>query len=106
MAISPEVLNRQVDSTDLKTGVYQSHERRCVVVVKADRKTGKVYYLKSEDATVTLETSWREKFVRDYPLHLDNYPLLRAVRGLARHIHEGFGYTHEAGAVIRAILKK
>ena len=106
MAISPEVLNKQVESTDLKTGVYQSHQRRCVVVVKTDRKTGRVYYLKSEDSTVSLESSWREKFVRDDPLYLENYPLLRAVRGLARHIHEGFGYSHEAGAIIRAILKK
>lgn len=104
MSLLPEVLNEQCEAVELRLGAYQSHQRRCVVVVKVAK--GKLFYLKAENCTVELVESFKDKFLRDYPIRLANYPVMRAIRKLAVHIHEGYTATPEAARVIRAILKQ
>lgn len=98
----PETLNLQLRANEVKTGVYQSRDRRVCIVVKV--KEGKVYMLTWHDCTVQLEVSFREKFLVDYPLYLLNYPAMRAVRRFANAARGEFVCTPEARKVINSIL--
>lgn len=106
MAIAREVLNTQADVSVIRTGVFQSAQRRIAAVVKVDRKAGKVYYLQEEDCLVKLVHSYIDPFVRNYPIELPNYPVRRAVRAFHRHILDGYKYTEEARRVINTILER
>ena len=104
MALNRELLNQQLVTSEVRTGVYQSADRRICIVVKAG-KDGKVHYLHNNDCLIQLATSWKEKFMRDYPLMLHNYPTRRAVRSFAKQVKDGFKQTAEAKAVMDAVLK-
>jgi hypothetical protein len=101
---TPPPLAAHVAATEAITGCYLTADRRVGVVV-AVRK-GKVFVLAHRDCTIALETSWPEKFLRDYPAQLPRYPVRRAVRLFAKWIHEGFKCTPEAAQIIRAMLKE
>lgn len=108
MAIQPETLNAMLVAFDAHTGVFKSNSARIAVVVKVG-KDGKVYYLHlSPDCRIVLEISpSRETFLRDYPIELYHYPVLRAVRKYASYVRkDGFPITDEARKVINAIIAR
>lgn len=102
MAIDKELLNAQLVAFEVRTGVYQDHMRHIAIVVRV--KEGIVSYLTLTNCTVALNTSFKEKFLHDYPLQLYHYPAMRGLRLCAKYIHEGFAATPEARTVIRAAL--
>jgi hypothetical protein len=103
MAIDKELLNQQLVATEVHTGVYQDRQRRVCVVVRV--KEGHVHYLTFLNCTVQLHSSFKEKFLTDYPVELYHYPAMRALRKFARYIHEGFSATPEARTVLRSVLR-
>jgi hypothetical protein len=104
MAIDPDVLNARLVTFEVRTGVYLNHNRRSCVVVKVS-KDGKVHYLHETDSLVQLTVTLKDQFIREWGLFLMNYPAKRGIRAYNKHIREGFKYTAEAGAIIRAILQ-
>lgn len=106
MAIEREVLNEVQPAAEVQTGVYSSYDARNVVVVKV-AKDGMAHYLSTTDCTVKLECHGRERFLRDYPRRLPNYPAMRAIRKFADWVRSG-SYTCEdpARKVLNAILAR
>lgn len=104
MPIPDYVLNAQLVTTDVHTGVYQSRHRRTAVVVRV--KGDMVSYLTlCADCRIELEHVSRTKFIADWPIELFHYPALRAIRKYASYVvKDNFRCTPEARKVINAIL--
>lgn len=103
MQLDCDELNARLVTFEARTGVYLNHYRKACVVVRV--KEGKIHYLHEPDSSVQLQQVFIDQFLREWIVYLPSYPVRRALRAYSAHISQGFGYSEEAGAVIRAVLK-
>lgn len=62
----------------IPVGVYLNEHRESALVVQS--KTNCVWFLSMHTGKVEIHTAGPERFARDYPITLSDYPLRRAVR--------------------------
>jgi aminoglycoside N3'-acetyltransferase len=84
----------------LPLGVYLSRSRSTAIVFKHSENG--VWYLTMGTGSVTVEHCGEERFKRDFPLVLPDYPMLRAVRKYAESFQQR---DDQAAKVMRVLMR-
>jgi hypothetical protein len=81
------------------TGVYLDRNGHTAIAIRV--KEGKVAFLTMRTGTIDVEQVGVERFQHDFPKHLPNYPLLRAVK---KYREPGVLVSEKADKLIVAII--
>jgi hypothetical protein len=84
----------------LPLGVYLSHHRSTAIAFRHSERG--IWYLTMCTGSITVEHCGEEKFKRDFPLVLPDYPLLRAVR---KYVESFQQRDDQATKVMRVLLR-
>lgn len=84
-------------------GVYANYQRETAVVIQHDESTVWYIALDGNPGMHAVMTRGHERFLREYIIHYENYPILRAIRHLR---HGMLPSTPQAKAVIDKIYHR